>query len=680
MSMFSTIGKARPRAARPREDGYALLSVIGFGTAMVLTVGAVGGYAIQTMGSAGRTQGSSAAVQAAQAGVDDFVARQMADPTYVNSPDTAWRAVPGSVDGNGTPCLDLAGSLPPNCPEFRHTATVADGLVTVTSTGRSRGLTRAVQVVLKARAFTDYLYFSEVEAADPADGFAYPPLLGAAPPGCGNPAWGPSQRPSSGCVIPTWRGGDATDGSRVHTDDVFEVVGDPSFDSRVTAAIEGCASDATACVRKTYDGGADPDYNSGPPAYADDLDLPANGLAAIAAAAAAAGCTYYGPTRIHYEGTAKMRVWSPQTPYTAACGGGTSAAFLATGVDVVVTALNRTGICSLLGGVTLLVCNLLGLFPVGSTVPSTLSTALSNNLLSGNALLQTLAAVVAPGDLVDVPANGAIYVRDNAPGAPIPDPTLVSCLVGSVAGMYSTLDTNVSAGLLNPNGTVGSNCTKGRLFVDGALDGTATVGVAGDIVITSNLTYRSDDNADNDRLGLIATGPIEVYNPLQCTLALGTCLSLTPLATSLTTALTALATSGTGNLRDVLALVPGYGQNIRVDAAILALNSRFGVQLPVLSVAMNTALLNQLVNLGIAAPTLTVNGSVAQRYRGIIGADLLNLNLGVPSLSLTAADLDIGYRFRMIYDGALRTSPPPFLPMPATVIWDPQSFAEIDVP
>lgn len=57
--------------------------------------------------------------------------------------------------------------------------------------------------------------------------------------------------------------------------------------------------------------------------------------------------------------------------------------------------------------------------------------------------------------------------------------------------------------------------------------------VAGDIVIMSNQTYKTSDNADNDRLGLVATGPVEVYNPLQCTLAVGTCLSLQPLSASL---------------------------------------------------------------------------------------------------------------------------------------------------
>lgn len=661
------------------DSGYAMLSVIGFGTAIVLAVSAVGGYALQTMDSAGRSQGFNAAIQAAQAGVDDFVSKLNANSSYGTAPNTAWQPVAGSVDGDGASCDVPAAAVPPNCPQFQHSAVATATGYTVTSVGKSRGVDRTVQVTLKKRALTDYLYFSDIEAADPADGWAYPTLLGGAPANCGNPAWGASARPASGCKVPTWRGGDSTDGSRVHTDDVFEVVGSPTFGSRVTAAIATCATDSAACVRKSYDAAANPDYKDGTPSYADDLDMPANGLTQIAAAAGAGGCTFYGPTRIHFEGANKMRVWSPQTP-AGACGGGVPASLLSSNVNVVVSTLNRAGICSLLGGVTVLVCNLLGLFPIGSIVQQPLSAVLSNNLLSGTGLLSAVNGLLAQGNLVDIPANGAIYVKDNAlaPGDAIPDPTVVQCLLGSALGMYSTIDATITAGLLNSNGSIGSNCRAGKLFVDGVLDGKVTAGVAGDIVIMSNLTYSTTDNADNDRLGLVATGPVEVYNPLQCVLAIGTCLALQPLSSTLTSALPALMSAGTGNLTALLDLVPGYGDDVTIDASIISLQHRFGMQLPVLSLALNAALLNKLVNLNIDPPKLTLHGSLAQKYRGIISADLLNLSLGVPSLDLAGANVDIGYDFEMAYDDKLRTDAPLYLPGPDNAIWDPQTFAELD--
>lgn len=666
------------RSRRQRADsGYALLSVVGMGTAIMLTVGVVGGYAIQTMNSAGRTQGFNASVQAAQAGVDDFIARLNASSSYGTSPNTAWQPVAGSVDGDGTACVGTDATLPPNCPRFRHSAVVdGNGGFIVTSVGKSRGEERAVQVTLKKRALTDYLYFSEIEAADPADGFAYSPLFysAAARAACGKPAWGPDPRPVAGCQVPAWRDADSTEGSRVHTDDVFAALGTPTFDSRVTASIAACATDATACVRNAT--GAAPVYNEGPPAYADDLDMPANGLAQIAANA---GCTYYGPTRIHFEGTNKMRVWSPQSP-VGPCGGGVDPTVLASPVNVVVNVLNRAGICGLVGGVTLLVCNLLGLFPIDSIVQQPLSAVLSNNLLNGTGLLSAVSSLVAPGRLVDIPASGAIYVQDNAPGnSPIPDPTVVQCLLGSAIGMYSTVDATITAGLLNSSGTIGSNCTKGRLFVDGVLDGQVTVGVAGDIVIMSNTTYKTSDNADNDRLGLVATGPVEVYNPLQCVLAVGTCLALQPLSSTLTAALPALISAGTGNLTSLLDLVPGYGDDVTVEASIISLEHRFGMQLPVLSLSLATTLLNKLIALNITPPTLTVHGSIAQRYRGIVGADLVQLSAGVLGVNLASANVDIGYAAQYSYDGKLRTNPPPFLPPPASTIYDAQTFAEVAV-
>ncbi len=683
------------RSRRGRDDsGYALLSVVGMGTAIMLTVGVVGGYAIQTMNSAGRTQGFNASVQAAQAGVDDFIARLRDNSGYGTAPNTAWQPVAGSVDGDGNACVGTDATLPPNCPRFRHSAVTTATGYTVTSVGKSRGEERAVQVTLKKRALTDYLYFSDTEAADPADGFAYPSLFGGAPPGCGERAWGSPARPPSGCVIPTWRGGDSTEGSRVHTDDVFSVVGNPTFDSRVSAAIPACATDASACV---LGDGPGTTYKEGP-AYADDLEMPgAEGLDAVRAAAQlVGGCTYYGPTRIRFLDGAdagKMRVWSPQTrPQDnpgRTCGGGVAPTLLDDLVAVPVA--GNVGLLGSLGLDVCLVYLLSDCISLRTTVNVTLDVAITNNLLAGTGLLNVIKGLIAPDPVpVPIPANGAIYVQDNkpAPQDAVPDPTLIQCLVGSGLGMYSSPDTNLTAGLLNSTGTIGSNCTKGRLFVDGVLDGVVTAGVSGDIVIMSDLRYRTGEaGGDNDRLGLVATGPIEVYNPLQCTLAAATCLSPDQ---ELDEALDGLSDflSGSGDLANVLQAVPGYGDPIRIDASILSLGGRFGLQLPVLTLGVNASVLNGLINLDIDPPALTVNGSIAQRYRGIIAGDLVSAAASaggsIPRLNLNPSissylDVDFGFDANYAYDGKLRTSPPPYLPAPASTIWDPQTFAEVAV-
>ncbi len=661
-----------------------MIWVIGVGTAIVLGVSLIGAYAIQSMTSSRRGQDFGSAVQAAQAGVDDFVARLNAGASFATAAAAApaWTAVPGSKDADGTACTTAL----PNCPQFRYSAVQTGNLITVTAGGKSRGIERSVQVTTKKLGFTDYLYYSEVEAADPTDKFAYPDLLGGAPANCGNRAGDVPPRPAA-CKVPAWRTGDSTDGSRVHTADVFEAVGDATFDSRVTAAGNTCAADATACVIERN--GADPDFNEGDPTWADDLTMPTDGLADIrtAAAAAAGGCTYYGPTRIKFENN-KMRVWSPQTPNTPACGGGIPSDLLNTPVNVVVTTLNQAGVCSLalIGG---LLCAVLR--PLGSVVTLPLSNVLNNSLLTGLGLRDAVNGLVATGTLVDIPTSGAIYVQENpagtaaAPPAAInpADPTFVQCLLGSALGMYSTVDTNVVAGLLTSANVAGSNCRAGKLFVDGVLDGKVTAGVSGDIIIMGNTTYRTSDSADDDRLGLIATGPVEVYNPLQCVLAVGTCLSLESLPTGLLTSLSGLRGAvTTGDLSDVLQAVPGYGDDVTVEASILSRDHRFGMQLPLLTVGLTATVLNELVGLNITPPTLTVRGSIAQKYRGVIAADLLNVSAGVgvlrlPALNLAAADVDIGYKTNFEYDGALRSTPPLYFPQPLTAPYDRLTFAEL---
>ncbi|MGQ0846217.1 MAG: hypothetical protein ACT4QF_19010 [Sporichthyaceae bacterium] len=680
------------------DDGYALISVIGLGTAMLLSVGAVSAYSLQAMRSAGSTQGFHASVQAAQAGVDQFASKlntaaSPADITAAIGAGATWQPIPGSQDGAGTTCTTVSGgSLPPNCPKFRYTVTQNGSSYEIVSSGYSRGDVRSVKVTLRQQALTDYLYYSAVEAADPADRFFYP--LGSPNPACANPSWGPSTRPVGGCVEPTWRGGDTTDGSRVHTSDAFKAVGNPDFDSRITVASTACAANPASCVV-----GGTPTYQAGNPSYADDLTMPGpEGLALVSAAASVVGgCTYYGPTRIKFEGN-KMRVWSPQTPADLAgtpaqqrCGGGVDPTLLNRPVNILVTTLNRTGVCNLLNGLGLLdavlslACALGGI--LGQTVQLPLSSVIGNDLLTGLGLSQVLAGVAAEGNVVDLRPNMAIYVRDNPVGtsaSPLnpPDPTGIECLVSSALGMYGSLDTNLTAGLLDAANTPATACRAGKLFVDADqskdLDGQVTIGVNGDILIMSSVEYAGSD----DRLGMVATGPIEVYNSLQCTLAASTCLSLQPIGTTVLNALTGVRSAvWSGDLTTLLQTVPGYGQPINVHASLISLQHRVGVQLPLLSPSLSASLINQLVNLNITPPALTIKGSVAQYYRGATSVDLLNIvasaGVGAATINLANANADIGYRLKLEYDSRLTSNPPLYLPQAGTARWIQASFAEV---
>ena len=151
---------------------------------------------------------------------------------------------------------------------------------------------------------------------------------------------------------------------------------------------------------------------------------------------------------------------------------------------------------------------------------------------------------------LDPPAIAIPPVIHVAPATAGNVPNLVSCLLASAAGLgLQSGDLQVGLERAAPGG---SNCRAGDLDVDGVVDqvsgGVVTAGTIGKIVVMDDLT-----SAGNNRIELVANGPVEVYNSVQCVLAIGTC--VTP-EQSLTSALTAIRdivrNPTTGDLEDAL--------------------------------------------------------------------------------------------------------------------------------
>src|SRR5581483_4219935 len=269
------------RARNPRPDwasdlGFAMITVIGYGVIIVLIASLLAAYALASVKGSRREQDYDAGVTAAQAGVD-YVAsllRGGTDPTTVGS-SNGWVGVPGSTDVNGNSCTaaGLSGAnLPSTCPQYKYSTSydASSGDVTVYAEGRSRAalgsnqeVDRAVKVTLRKSDYTDYLYYSEVEAADPKDPVAYPTLFypSGGPSSCGLQAWSNNStgttRPST-CAVPPWRNSDATSGSTVHSNDLFTTQGSPTFNSTVTTEDPSCQATPTNTTPVCYtstDGG-----------------------------------------------------------------------------------------------------------------------------------------------------------------------------------------------------------------------------------------------------------------------------------------------------------------------------------------------------------------------------------------------------------------------------------------
>jgi hypothetical protein len=632
----------------PHADaGFAMIAVVGYGMVIVLIASLVSSYAINSMKGARREQDFDGAVSAAQAGVDSVVNALRANS--LSSLPTGWAAVPGSKDPDGVAC-DSHPTVPVNCPQYRVQATPdTDGDYTVYAAGKVReGTERAVKVTIHKSAYTDYLYYSEVEAADPSDSFAYPRLLNSTggPAACGQRAWGATSadvRPASvggvTCKVPAWRDGDSTDGSTVHSNDVFTTQGSPTFDSLVTTQYDKCLpapSNPTPSCYISQTGSTTPHFDKGTPTYASGMDTAPTGLKS------AAYCVYTGPTRISFVGN-QMKVWSPQTLPSdnpgKNCGGGVPQNIL----DQVANSF------PILGGLL----------------------NLTSSVLAGLGADQVVNAVTSiASDPAPIPIPSGIYVQDNPGGSAHPSPSGLYCLTGKLLGLYGTLDPDPATLLTN---TLSSDCSEGSLYVDGAFNGRSTIGTDGDITIASDIKYSdvSGTSFGHDKttldgqpnaLGLVANGSVLVWDPLQCTVALATCLSLT------TKGLDALYTP-----------LKALGGDIEIDAAIMSMKHYFGVSFPLLQPAVYLALLNKLATVTLPIPKIKLYGSVAQYYRGALGAQILGLDVSVDHIDVANANINVGYYADYDYDQHLRTSPPPNYPQPGTPTWVQDTFAEIPV-
>jgi hypothetical protein len=211
------------------------------------------------------------------------------------------------------------------------------------------------------------------------------------------------------------------------------------------------------------------------------------------------------------------------------------------------------------------------------------------------------------GGSVPFPTNGVVFVEN--------------CLIGNApcaaAGAYNPL-----AGL---NETGASGRTVGDAIVQGTLTGPLTIGAQNNVVIDGNICYTSTGNCasapvspSTDVLGLIAYNYVEVSHPLSGGNNASTCGANgapAPPACDLS--------------------------NPKIDAAILALNHSF------------------LVNgYGSGSPlgTLTINGTVAEDWRGPVGTS-------------NGGSIVTGYAKNYVYDPRLVYLSPPYYLNPGTAAW-----------
>jgi hypothetical protein len=156
-----------PRADHSADDGFALLTVLGSMAVITMFLLSSLAYALHNAKPSRDDQDGKAALAAAQAGIDEYLSRLTADDTYYtnNGNDPSNPAFGAGVPIYGT---DGAGA------SFRYqllttdVETAASGIIRLLATGESGTERRSLTATLSPDGFLKYIYFTDIEAGDPA--------------------------------------------------------------------------------------------------------------------------------------------------------------------------------------------------------------------------------------------------------------------------------------------------------------------------------------------------------------------------------------------------------------------------------------------------------------------------------------------------------------------------------
>jgi hypothetical protein len=205
------------------------------------------------------------------------------------------------------------------------------------------------------------------------------------------------------------------------------------------------------------------------------------------------------------------------------------------------------------------------------------------------------------GTNVALPANGVIYVQN------VPSAQTATC-----TGSQNRLGYPISGDVTS------YGCRDGDVFLSGTLRGRLTIAAENNIVVVANTTYSSTGAASTDMLGLVANQFVQVYHPVN---------------------------SSGNNLTDSRT---GLFTNPQIHAAMLALGHSFIVQ---------------NYNEGAQLGTITVNGGIAQKWRGPVGTSG-----------------GTGYLKNYGYDSRLQYASPPYVMDIADTPYRVSQWAEIQNP
>jgi len=637
--------EVRARARRGDDTGAGLVVVIG--AMMVLSMLAVTALASTVVSErlARHTQDYQAAAAAAQAGVEEFISRVNREDSYgstVDCTNPAWKAPRTTANPCGWNATTPVGWAPvvpgetdPSAAWFHYDVDASrkttEGTIFLTVTGRVNGVYRTVETAVGKGGSTDYVYYTDFESADPANVQAYTQsernsMSAAAKDACGINGYSRAQywwepnasnrtRAYYNCEEITFISGDELDGD-VHTNDSIlsskrtSGSASPSFLSPVTTSDPRCRTPGTGntqwennCLRPKSGLSGYANFNGKAPSYKEPLFLDDTS----AEFANHPGCHYYGSTRAILHANGRMTVWNKR---------------------------------------------------VNNNNTAPLAIASPDGVMPSCGTLDQLNS--ASGADLPIPDDMVLYV--GASSAPMRE-----CYAGEIGGTsgrtlplgtYSAAAPTAGASFerdVNMSETTKA-CARGNLYVEGVLNGHLTLASAESIIVTGDLVL-ADGRVDGstDLLGLVATNAVEVFHPRMVTVSAvrGACTGYNGRNCNSW----AYSWGSPGSEREHGQWPMRYN-----DPTTGGRYPSYGVQIAGSIQTLQHSFLVQKYSVGDDLGTLFVYGSIAQRWRGIVGQGTN------------------GYTKSYRYDKRLRYASPPYFPRWANAEWTLRYTGETNTP
>jgi hypothetical protein len=226
-----------------------------------------------------------------------------------------------------------------------------------------------------------------------------------------------------------------------------------------------------------------------------------------------------------------------------------------------------------------------------------------------------------------LPTNGVIYVQNVPSTATDPNYT-AGCITATQINNSPTV-VNHPLGYPQRYDITTYGCRNGDVFLQGTLKGRLTIAAENNIDVIGNVTYQGGTGG-SDLLGLIANNYVEIYHPVASSSAPTSCRE----------------TSGYNSYYnlELFSCSGTFFANPTVQAAILSVNHSFRVQ---------------NYDKGDLQGSITINGAIAQRYRGIVTI------IG-----------NSGYGKNYNYDQRLKYQSPPRFLQPIAAAWQVVTWIE----